>query len=106
MELGCDERKLEIIPNGIQLDKYCSLVQKSMGEDYINVGAVVRIVPIKDIKTMIYAFAAAKEDYEKIRFYIMGPTDEDMDYYEECIELVESLGLKDVIFTGKVNVIE
>lgn len=104
MELGCDESKLEIIPNGIQLDKYCDLVQKSKEEDCINVGAVVRVVPIKDIKTMLYAFAAAKENYEKIIFYIMGPTDEDMEYYEECIQLVESIGLKDVIFTGKVNI--
>lgn len=104
MELGCGESKLEIIPNGIQLDRYCGLVQKSKEEDFINVGAIVRIVPIKDIKTMIQAFAVAKESYEKTRFYIMGPNDEDMEYYEECLQLVESLGISDVIFTGRVNI--
>ena len=104
MELGCDERKIEIIPNGIQLDRYSNLPQKSAEEEYINVGAVVRIVPIKDIKTMIQGFAVSKEKYEKIRFYIMGPFDEDMEYYKECEQLVESLSLKDVTFTGKVNI--
>lgn len=104
MELGCDEDKIEIIPNGIQFDRYCSLPQKSAEEEYIYVGAVVRIVPIKDIKTMIQGFTVAKEEYGNIKFYIMGPADEDLEYYKECVQLVESLSLKDVIFTGKVNI--
>lgn len=104
VELGCSERKIQIVPNGIQLDRYCGLPQKSTDGDYINVGAVVRVVPIKDIKTMIQGFAAAKEQYEKVRFYIMGPFDEDIQYYKECEQLVESLSLKDIVFTGNVNV--
>lgn len=104
MELGCDGRKIEIIPNGIQLDRYCDLTRKNSAEENINVGAVVRIVPIKDIKTMIHGFAVARERYEKIKFYIMGPFDEDVEYYKECVQLVESLALKDIIFTGKVNI--
>lgn len=104
LELGCDEKKIAIIPNGIQLNRYLALTQKNEEEDYINVGAVVRIVPIKDIKTMIQGFAVAKKKYEKIRFHIMGPSDEDMQYYNECIQLVDSLSLRDVIFTGRVNI--
>jgi len=104
IELGCNENKIEIIPNGIQLDTYSGLLHESIEEDYINVGAVVRVVPIKDIKTMIKGFSIAKKKYEKIRFYVMGPLEEDMQYYKECEQLVENLALKDIIFTGKVNI--
>lgn len=104
IELGCDKNKIEVIPNGVQLDSYCNLVQKDKAEEYINIGAVVRIVPIKDIKTMIQGFAVAKKAYEKTRFYIMGPFDEDIEYFKECKQLVKNLELNDVIFTGKVNI--
>jgi len=40
-------------------------------------------------------------------FYAIGPTDEDEDYYEECIALVESLRIQDrFLFTGRQNVLE
>ena len=35
---------------------------------------------------------------------IMGPADEDKKYAKECYDLVESLGVQDVEFTGRVNV--
>jgi glycosyltransferase involved in cell wall biosynthesis len=106
IELGCNENKIEIIPNGIDVGKYRNIPHKDASDEYINIGAIVRIVPIKDIKTMIQGFAIAKDMYHKLRLYIMGPLDEDMNYYEECKQLVESLELKDVIFTGKVNIVE
>ena len=34
----------------------------------------------------------------------MGPTDEDEKYARECFELVDMLGVKDVEFTGRVDV--
>lgn len=34
----------------------------------------------------------------------MGPADEDVKYAQECYDLVESLGTKDIEFTGRVNV--
>lgn len=36
----------------------------------------------------------------------MGPSDEEKEYAKECLELVELLGVEDVIFTGKVDVTE
>ena len=36
----------------------------------------------------------------------MGPTDEDEEYYEECVQLKNELGLDNVVFTGRVNVLE
>ena len=34
----------------------------------------------------------------------MGPTDEDEEYVAECMDLVEIMNLKDVFFTGSINV--
>ena len=106
IELGCNERKIEVIPNGIEINQYAKSVKKVSKDDYINIGAIVRIVPIKDIKTMIEGFGIAKKKYDKIRLYIMGPFEEDIEYYRECRQLVDNLRIKDIIFTGKVNIVE
>jgi len=70
----------------------------------LNVGAVIRVSPIKDIKTMLYAFDLVKQQMPQARFYLMGPNDEAPEYYQECLELLEELGTKDVVFTGRVQV--
>ncbi len=107
VEIGCPEEKTCIIPNGVFLDDYLDLPQKTGGDkQFVDIGAVVRVVPIKDIKTMIQSFAIVKRKIPNARFYIMGPVDEDQDYYEECLQLVDFLGLRDIQFTGTVNVKE
>ncbi len=106
IELGCEESKLQIIPNGIQIDSYSNLPQKDDNDQHINIGAVVRIVPIKDIKTMIQGFAVAKTTCKNTVLYIMGPFDEDPEYFMECKQLVVNLDLEDVVFTGRVNISE
>ena len=53
---------------------------------------------------MIQAFAFAKKKVPKLKLWIMGPTDEDEKYAGECFDLVETLGIKDIIFTGRINV--
>ena len=64
------------------------------------------MTPIKDVKTMIRAFAYAKRDVPNLKLWIMGPTEEDEEYARECFELVELMELPDVVFTGRVNVTE
>ena len=53
---------------------------------------------------MIQAFAFAKKSVPKLKLWIMGPTDEDETYAQECFDLVKALGVEDVEFTGRVNV--
>ncbi|EEV02061.1 glycosyltransferase, group 1 family protein [Roseburia intestinalis L1-82] len=55
---------------------------------------------------MIRAFAYAKKEAPKLALWIMGPSDEEKEYAKECFELVDLLGVEDVIFTGKVDVTE
>ena len=106
-EMGCPPEKIHITPNGIITQSLENLPGKTAeDESFINIGAILRVTPIKDVKTMIRAFAFAKERDRRLRLWIMGPTDEDEKYAEECMELVEGLGAPDVIFTGRVNVKE
>lgn len=105
--LGCAEEKTKVTPNGIDMSRFANIPgRQPEDEGYINVGAVLRVAPIKDVKTMIRAFAFAKEQNPALRLWIMGPVDEDKEYAEECYQLVEAMRVKDVIFTGRINVVE
>lgn len=70
------------------------------------IGAVLRVVPIKDVKTMLLAFDIVKQEMPGTRLKIMGNCGENPEYYQECLELLEELGTKDVEFLGQVNVKE
>lgn len=99
IELGCSPNKIVIIPNGVNREDYIDLPKRgyrNRGELYI--GAIVRVVPIKDIKTMLQSFAIVKQELPNAKFFIMGPTDEDEEYYNECIQLIESLQIEDVFY--------
>ena len=104
MELGCKAGKIEITPNGIDVARFENVASKLPNEYTIDIGAIVRVTPIKEIKTMIRAFAFAKNEVPNLRLWIMGPTDEDEEYAKECFELVDVMEIEDVIFTGRVNV--
>lgn len=105
--LGCEEEKTQVTPNGIDMSRFADIPGKQPeDEGYINIGAVLRVAPIKDVKTMIRAFAFAKEQNPALKLWIMGPVDEDKEYAEECYQLVEAMRVKDVIFTGRIDVRE
>lgn len=104
IELGCSREKTNVIHNGVNVSEFGNLPGKDANDKYINVGAILRITPIKDVKTMINAFYLAKKQVPSLKLWIMGPLDEDPKYAEECRQLVQDLDIEDVIFTGKVNV--
>jgi glycosyltransferase involved in cell wall biosynthesis len=106
IKIGCEASKTEVIPNGINLLRFANLPQKEVSDTNINIGAVVRMTPIKDIKTLINSFHIARMKKPDMMLYIIGNTDEDPDYYNECVGLVELLDVKNLIFTGHVNVDE
>lgn len=104
LELGSLEEKTRIIPNGVDIRRFSTKHEET---STFNVGAVLRIVPIKDVKTLIKAFKLVKDDIVNSKLYLMGPYDEDKVYYEECVRLIKNLRLEeDVIITGKVDVKE
>ena len=102
IELGCPPEKCLVINNGVRPEKFEKIPAKEDNE-YIDIGAIVRIAPIKDIKTMIYSFAELKQRVANVRLHILGDTD-DENYYDECIQLVQQLNVKDIIFVGNTDV--
>lgn len=108
IELGCPKEITMVTPNGIDASRFVVTedMKRTLDKDMIHVGAVLRVTPIKDVKTLIRAFSFAKEKIPALKLWIMGPTDEDPVYAEECMELVQTLEVRDVVFTGRVNVTE
>ena len=104
-ELGCDKNKTIITPNGIDYKKFENLpTVKPENRGFIHVGAILRVAPIKDVKTMIQAFAYAKKRCPRLKLWIMGPYDEEPEYAAECFKMAEQLELSDIEFTGRINV--
>lgn len=106
IEYGADPTRCFVIPNGIQMERFSHIPPVSIEAHPLQLGAVIRVVPIKDLKTMIYAFALVREQLPEACLYMIGPTDEDPEYYQECQELIQSLGVDGISFVGRVNVAE
>ena len=105
IELNCPPEKIRIIPNGVNAQDFdCCRKRKKSGSFVL--GAVLRVVPIKDVKTMLLAFDIVKQAEPTVRLKIMGNCEEDPVYYQECVELLTELGTKDVEFLGQVNIKE
>lgn len=122
IELGCPEEKIQITPNGVDPERFRDIPGKQpCDEGWVNIGAVLRVTPIKDVKTLIMAFSYAWKRMPNIRLWVMGPFEEEPDYVGECFELVSNLGMKTgrigegelpevepadapVVFTGRVDV--
>ncbi len=105
IDMGCAAEKCRVIENGISYERLCDIPLKE-DNGMVDIGAVVRLAPIKDIKTMIYAFFELCARCDNVRLHIMGGVD-DQEYADECYALVRQLSLEDkIIFTGRVNIIE
>ncbi len=104
IDLGCDPGLCQVIRNGIHYERFCNIPLKK-ADGWVDIGAVLRIAPIKDVKTLIYSFYELKYHIDNVRLHIIGPED-DKEYAKECYDLVKQLGVKDVIFPGLVNVVE
>jgi len=114
--LGAPTDRCHIIPNGINPDDFSEarLVQKQrnlcrLNTDHIwTISLVGRIVPVKGILDMIHT-ALEMQQLTKHSFVIelVGPVDEDEDYYLQCLSLVNKLGLSNVVkFLGPQKVAE
>ena len=104
IEMGCDGAKCIVIPNGVQYQRFCDIPLKEE-DGWVDIGAVVRLAPIKDVKTMIYAFFELASRVPNVRLHIMGGVD-DEGYANECYALVEQLQIKNLLFTGRVDVVQ
>lgn len=107
LELGCPAEKTLVTPNGIDPERFAHIPGKKENDDqYFNIGAVLRIAPIKDVKTLINAFYYAKQREPSLKLWVMGPWEKEDPYAKEVFALVDTLKPQDLIFTGRINVTE
>ncbi len=104
IELGANPEICKIIPNGIQYDRFAGIPYKE-DDGFVDIGAVIRLAQIKDVKTLIYGFHELTGMRDNVRLHILGGVD-DEEYAEECYQLVERLDIKNIKFVGQVNVVE
>lgn len=105
-ELGCRPDKIRIVPNGIKMERFANVPELTNHDGPLVIGGVVRVVPIKDIITMLRAFLLVQQVFPDACLKVIGPYAEDPDYYRMCLQTVETLKLRNVEFTGAVNVVE
>lgn len=106
-QLGASPKKTRVIPNGVEVEQYAPLrsQRKPEGSRPLRVGFVGRVVPIKDVKTLLKACAKVHRSLPDVEFWVVGPTDENVPYFEECKELCALLGLAEKLrFTGPQDV--
>ena len=101
-DLGCPEEKISVIGNGIRVEDFTNVKPKEP-DGWIDIAAILRIAPIKDLKTMIYSFSQLKQELPRTRLHILGAVD-DEEYNAECLSLIDYLGVEDVIFPGFVDI--
>ena len=104
---GASESKASVVPNGIKTKRFVDALNARPKSVPMVVGLIGRVVPIKDIKTFIRAIKEVQAELPDIEGWIIGPFEEDPQYYKECQLLVSSLDLdKNITFTGMKNIVE
>ncbi|GAB6072216.1 GT4 family glycosyltransferase PelF [Venenivibrio stagnispumantis] len=99
---GAKAEKTEVIPNGVDIERYIKLVpEKEKYKNLKTISLIGRVVPIKDIKTFIRAIRIVVDKIPDVQGWIVGPEDEDKEYAQECRDMVKMLSLEDnVKFLG------
>lgn len=90
------ERTL-VIPNGIRIERFRPLREKTAANTQPIVVLLGRVTPIKDIKTFIRAMRSLCVHLPDAEGWIVGPDVEDRQYAQECRDLVTQLGLDDKV---------
>ena len=73
--MGCPAEKCVVIPNGIPYETFCGIPLKAE-DGWVDIGALVRLAPIKDIKTLLYAFWELSARRKNVRLHILGGVDD------------------------------
>lgn len=108
---GAYPKKIMIIPNGINSEKYDTIFDARMSRLQNTqpkvVGFIGRVVQIKDVKTLIRAFSQVVRKVPEAQLEIIGPTDEEKEYYNQCMDIVQVMKLENQIhFRGRQNVMD
>jgi glycosyltransferase involved in cell wall biosynthesis len=103
MANGTSPERIRPVHNGIYLKSFPVAVAEPTVPTMVFVG---RIDPLKDIETLLRAFAEVRVKVPECRLRLFGPVPEGgEDYYERCRELAGELGLDDgsATFEGPIS---
>jgi glycosyltransferase involved in cell wall biosynthesis len=108
ISLGAAPEKIEIVPNGISVEKFLGLRNDNLpNPECLQIGFIGRIVSIKDIKTLLRAMKLICLRKPNAILHIIGPLDEEKKYAAAMQNLAKELGIsKNVLFHGRQNVME
>lgn len=99
---GANPNRMSVIPNGIDLQRFADLSAKKSSRPTI--ALIGRVVPIKDVKTYIHACSHLRQRIPDLLALVLGGTDEDPAYFEECSALVQHLDMgRSFEFRGQVS---
>jgi len=100
LELGASLDKIRIVTNGIDCSRFTPPPSKNGASPIV--GCFARVVPVKDIMTLIRACKKVLEKHVA-NFVVVGEI-QDQEYYRQCQALVQEFGLTENIkFIGHTN---
>jgi len=92
MRLGVDEDRIHPIPNGVDPERFPLLRPAGSGGGPLTLVAVARLERLKDIHTLLRAFAVVRTRIPGVRLDVHGP-ESDPAYARSCYALAAQLGL-------------
>lgn len=90
--LGVDADKIHPLPNGVDPARFPLMRPAGSGEGPLTLVAVARLERLKDIHTLLRAFAIVQRRIPGVRLSIHGP-ESDLAYARSCYALAEQLRL-------------
>ena len=91
--LGADAASVVPIYNGVEPALYTAIEDEP---EVPTISWVGRVDPLKDLETLISAFALVRETLPEAKLRLFGPTpDTNVDYEKRCLALGERLGVLD-----------
>ena len=102
---GIDAKKIEVVCNGVKIDKYKNKKINCIGNN-IKIACISRIIPDKkgqDI--LIRSIEKVKEEYNNVKCYLLGDViEEDKLFLLYLKKIIKSLKLdKNIVFVGAIN---
>lgn len=98
---GAEPARTRTIHNGVDPNLFVPRPKPESTAGRPTVVAAARVMPVKDVETMIEAAAVARRELPDVRFVVYGATDVDPAYTERCRALVARLGLEETfVFAG------